>query len=432
MQIDNSTSHDLMPMPVEPQKELLDSLSINIINLMFDEPFWAHILRNINIVKTTDIPTAAVSTEDNYIKLYWNPNFVSSLTKKEVKGLLKHEAMHLAFNHTTTRKLNPHIVFNWAADLAINSLIPIEELPKCGLIPGRPLQKPTDEQWETMSQSEKERFERLSSFVNELPAFKSTEWYFHEIMSNEQTKQDIQSNNERFIVELDSHDNWADSSGDESKDVNREIIEKKIKNIISEAVKSADRDNNWGTVSRDIRKQIRASLETKVNWASVLKYFCGSKQKSITRSSWNRINTKYAGAMPGKKKKHTASIVVYIDQSGSVDDESLELIFAELAKLSHKVKFTTFHFDTSVDLKSETVWTKSKNVSANRTKFGGTCFDAPTKHVNQNKKKYDGCIIITDGEAAKPSTSFVRRLWLLIPNKKLMFTPNAKDVVVQM
>jgi predicted metal-dependent peptidase len=432
MKIENSTSHNLTPPPsVEPKQNLLDNLSINIISLMFDEPFWAQIIRNLNIIKTEEIPTAAVSTEDNQIKLYWNPKFVSSLNKKEIKGLLKHEAMHLAFSHTTSRKLQPHTVFNWAADLAINSLIPLEELPKCGLIAGKPLEKPSEEQWKDMSLSEQERFNRLSKFIHSLPSHKSTEWYFDKLMSDEQIKNDIQSNNKKFILDLDSHDKWS-NSGEVDKDLSQDIADKKIKNIIAEAVKNADMNNSWGSISSDVRTKIRQSLEKTVNWTTVLKYFCGSKQKSIARSSWSKINTKYAGAAPGKKKKYTSSIAIYIDQSASVTDEALGLIFAELAKLSHKVEFTTFHFDTLVDLESETLWKRGKAVEAIRTKMGGTCFNAPTEHCNQLKKKYDGCIIITDGEATKPKTSFVKRLWLIIPNRKLLFAPDFKDVVVQM
>ena len=42
---------------------------------------------------------------------------------------------------------------------------------------------------------------------------------------------------------------------------------------------------------------------------------------------------------------------------------------------------------------------------------GGTCFDAPTKFVNENHK-FDGHIILTDMEAPKPIPSKVQRMWM--------------------
>ena len=52
---------------------------------------------------------------------------------KQVKGLLKHECYHLVFEHTTQRKHEPHIIWNYGTDCAINSVIPEDELPECGL-----------------------------------------------------------------------------------------------------------------------------------------------------------------------------------------------------------------------------------------------------------------------------------------------------------
>ena len=41
---------------------------------------------------------------------------------------------------------------------------------------------------------------------------------------------------------------------------------------------------------------------------------------------------------------------------------------------------------------------------------GGTCFDAPTKYVNQ--RRFDGHIIITDMLAPAPVRSNCQRMWI--------------------
>ena len=134
----------------------------------------------------------------------------------------------------------------------------------------------------------------------------------------------------------------------------------------------------------------------------------------------------------GTKRGYTSSIAVYIDQSGSVGNAELELAFAELRNLSRRTEFTTFHFDTEVDLSSETLWRKSKTPEATRTRCGGTDFEPVTKHANANSHRFDGYIIITDGEAAKPSVSRLKRGWLLVPGTKLLFDAGNRDFVMKM
>ena len=73
--------------------------------------------------------------DDFKFLLFWNPSFLATLTVKEIFGLLKHECYHLVFEHTTTRRMTPHIIHNYATDLAINSHLQ-GELPEMACMPG--------------------------------------------------------------------------------------------------------------------------------------------------------------------------------------------------------------------------------------------------------------------------------------------------------
>ena len=131
----NSTSNDIIKIKRAATKEELESfkLSKHLLNLLMEEPFYSRILRSLNKVETKVIPTAGVLCQDDELTLWWNRNFLSSLKPKKVIGLLKHECLHLVFKHTTERKKEPHMLWNYAADLAINSIIPAEELPESQL-----------------------------------------------------------------------------------------------------------------------------------------------------------------------------------------------------------------------------------------------------------------------------------------------------------
>lgn len=408
-----STSHDLnaaVPSDVPP----LDSLSAHIVRLYFDEPFWSHVIRAVDMHPDPTCPTAGVWTDGSGPRMVWNPKWMGSLTDKQVKGLLKHEAMHLVLSHTTSRRYEPHVIHNWAADLAINSDIPRDELPEGGLIPGVPFKRLTPDEEAKMGSEAVKRHAMLSGFIAALPKGESTEWYYARLMENPDVSEAVQQQGESGY---DVHEGWAEGLTDEERELAKAAVEKAVR----EAVKEADRTGRWGSVPAELRAEIRASLERVVDWASVLRRFCGMSRRADRRSSWTRINKRYPGAAPGSKRSYTASVAVYIDQSGSVSDDDLQRAFGELEALADRVQFTSFHFDCTVDEKSRAEWRRGSKPPALRTRSGGTDFSAPIKHANARKAEFDGVIIITDGEAAKPPRSELPCCWLLVPGSKLNF-----------
>ena len=143
----------------------------------------------------------------------------------------------------------------------------------------------------------------------------------------------------------------------------------------------------------------------------MLRYFVKQSQKANKRSTVRKINKRYPYQHPGKKATRTAKIAIAIDQSGSVSDDMLSAFFAELNSLAKIAEFTVIPFDTRVDPDKNFVWKKGMNRKRERTMYGGTCFNAPTKFVNE-KGGFDGLIVCTDMEAPKPVRCKVQRLWI--------------------
>ena len=156
-----------------------------LLKFLIEEPFFATIIRGMQKNRTFDLDTAGVSYEDGSMKLFWNPKFMGSLSYKKRSGLLKHECYHLIFKHVTTRKQKPHMEWNIATDLAINSIIPIGELPECGLIAGKKNKLKANEGIE-LSKERQELIEKFSNFIASLPSNRSSEWYMNEIQNNKE------------------------------------------------------------------------------------------------------------------------------------------------------------------------------------------------------------------------------------------------------
>jgi|LWDU01.1.fsa_nt_gi predicted metal-dependent peptidase len=443
-----NTSNDLPVGITATDSEIAGfDLGPHLVNLMWDEPFFAAMLRDITKVETTDIPTAGVLARDGDIKMWWNRSFVAGLGAKRVKGLLKHEVYHLVFEHTTTRKNTPHLIHNYATDLAINSIIPEDELPEGGLIPGKALTL-SPEARDKMSPEAIARFERISAKIESLPPMMSSEWYFGELMSDDQFREDMEPQGgqggqggepggeggegepkDGVPGTLDDHAGWDEGGMSEAE---KELVKGKVKQALKEAVAKCDSSGKWGSVGAEMRGTLRAMCSNEVDWRKVLRNFCGMSQRANKSRTMKRINRKYPYIHSGRKIGHSANVAVYVDQSGSVDDDALALLYAELNQLARKVTFTFLPFDSSVDTDNEFVWKRGSKAILTRYRCGGTNFHAVAEHAEKNRHRFDGYIVMTDGEAGDPGPSRMRRAWVIVPGRKLLFDAHRGDTLVQM
>lgn len=416
----------------EVSQEAIDNFNIDpyLVQFLLHEPFFSSILRRISKAKTDQIPTAGVSVNDGSFTLYWNPEFLAGLPKKHIVGLLKHECYHLIFNHCTTRRQEPHMLWNIATDLAINSLIDFALLPEGGLVPGH---RPKMGENNSASSEAQQKFAtRLADMIADFPPRRASEYYMKALMEDpelQESYEQMEAESTVYEVGFDDHGDWGKGLSDEEK----QRMEGKLKDMVSKAVKEADSKNSWGTVSQEVREQLRKLYNDSVNWKKVLLNFVGRRQRANKSNTHRRINRKYPYIHPGKQKSYTSNLAVYIDQSGSVNNDVLNMFFGTLEKLAKSVTFTIYTFDTSVDEKSETVWKKGKrNVKPFRTRSGGTCFECVEQHYRKNDGRFDGYIVLTDGAAAKPSSTTGQRCWVLEPGTRLAFQPDKKDTIVSM
>ena len=96
-----------------------DSLLLAVTNLNKVSPYYASVLQTISRVATSAIPTMGV-TED---RMYYNPAFVSSLSKAEITFVLIHEMLHIILQHTIRRGNRNAELWNIATDLYVNEMI---------------------------------------------------------------------------------------------------------------------------------------------------------------------------------------------------------------------------------------------------------------------------------------------------------------------
>ena len=412
----------------------------HLIAFLQESPFYAEISRHIRKTPTTTLPTAAVAwnKESDELTLYWNPQWFSELSNLEVKGVLLHEFNHLVFGHLYGRRKEPNRVWNIATDLAINSLIVTSSsgrraddksdarpLPKMALLPGERLHVEPD-MWDKMSPEAREAHEKYSTLIASFPPLMPSEWYFDRLMDAIKKDPSMDMGDTYEICPMDDHNGW-----DGVPDDMREYLEGKVKSLVEKAVKHADSTpGGWGNMPQELQREIRRSVSGVVDWRSVLRQFVGSITRAERSTSIKRINKRYPYIHPGTKRGYTARICVAVDQSGSVDDTQLADFFTELGSLTKRVTVDILPFDCDALDKDLFEWRKGTNPQLKRVRGGGTDFNAPTKLINdpKNRGRWDGFLIMTDGEAPAPESSRVKRGWVLSRGRKLIFESSELQV----
>ena len=357
-------------------------LKLHLHRLLSDEPFFSAISRRVNKSPSRGLPTAGVTVDKDTLqfKMLYNPDFFKDMEENKIKGVLMHEFYHLIFKHVTSRKPEnvPHLVWNIAGDLAINSMIGENNLPEGCCIPGG------------------KQFE-------DYPLGKTAEFYLEMMKDDENFGdgkggfKDLDGQSGSDFGNFDDHSGWEEGEGGSAA---ADIAKEKLKEAMKAAAEESASGRGFGSCEGNAKKLVMDAIKPKVDWKKVLRSFVNTSVRANRKHTVKRINKRFPYIHAGSKVKREAKIAVCIDQSGSVDDGMLVKFYAELNKLCDLVSFDIIPFDSSVGEKHIYTWKKGQKRNWERVMFGGTCFDAPTKYVNENK--YDGMVVLTDMLAPKP------------------------------
>ena len=419
------------------------------------------------------------------VTLFMNPWFLRKCLKEQKLNVVCHEILHLALGHITTDRRGAKEyaqLENIAMDLAINDNLKREHeretetgcktLPEGCVFPGEWLPHPGTGK----EPNEKEKgSSKFAEAIAALPRDKSKEYYFDQLKPTyDELKEENKKNAEKALQDMldkmekeesggdqpqdgdggdgqsegqngepqpgdgevpgtggsqysdidknfapmDSHDFW-DMVPDEKKDE----VKARVNDMVEGATKEANKyAHGWGNMSSEIREEIIRGINNSVDWRKVLRSFAGRMIRMYRSSSIKVIDRRFPWMHPGKKKGYAARILIAIDQSGSVSDNLLELIFAELASLNKRIEIDVVHFDYNHG--EPYTWKRGQPIKFARTHAGGTRFDAVTELVTdvKNRGRWEGVFIATDGEAPAPGPIGIKRAWMLEEGDNLIFS----------
>lgn len=426
------------------QTEEFDS---HFLKFYLENPFMGPLCLGVKKLADESVATAYMSaamTEDGNdfeFVLGFNPNWLRAMPQNQILGVLKHEMYHLLFQHVTSRGVfdsDYAMLWNVATDLCINSLIGEKNLPSGLLIPGKRPMMP-DKNGKMVDAGPA----YICDFIEKAPPGQASDFYFEGLKkvindnpSDNKGEGEGSGGGGRGILgeisTMDDHDRWGDLPPEIE-----EIMKEKVRDALEEAIRRADNDpqkNMWGDMPIAIQEHLRKMISREIDWRSIVRQFVG-RCRSIERiGTVRRINKRAPYIFPGSKRKTRAKFRCFIDQSGSMSDLDITMLFAELEGLANETEIEVFHFDTEVDLDSRTVWKKGRPYPPHRTRCGGTDFGCVQNFLNSpgERGKTDGVFILTDGYAPVMGQVFGCRVMWVITESGTLEATRPGDLAVKM
>lgn len=458
-QDDQTTTQDQAVNPQQTQADVIPDVDISgaqaaleeaMMELIYEEPFYANLTLNMRRTFTTKFPTLAVNVTDE-VNLWINPYFFMNLTIPERVDVLKHECLHVINNHFVRfRDLEPQIYenpenrtmadrlidmqlaseLNKGADYAINEFLP--KLPREVNLFDKDgkayVHQPTLQNGQPNPDAGKLVKARLL-FVNDLkkqhPQTLNQQnlEYYYEILKKEQQDQQGgkgkpqqgqgqgQPQPGNGGMTLDDHSAWHESDATEDQ------ITEKVKDIVNKAVEQTG-DKAMGSVPGGIMQAIQALNHVPKDWRQDIQRFVARSAEIVIENTRKKRNRRYGIVYPGQKIFPKLTIACALDTSGSVDDECLAQFGAELIRLTNMdIKIKIIECDTQVNAVYDFDPKKPLKVHGR----GGTRFQPVFERIEKDKMEIDGLIYFTDGECYGEN---IKRpnypvLWALTPPYRL-------------
>jgi predicted metal-dependent peptidase len=338
--------------------------------LMIKESFYGMFLSMLNKSLSRDTPTAGVSKCNINYSLEINPDFWDTLDSDNKKiGLLKHELLHICFNHLLERdEYDNHHLYNIAADVEINQYITPEYYPTDTIL------LPTT-------------FPELN-----LPLKAGTKEYYNLLKKayQDETSDTLKGLMSQCEAEGDFHKSWSifDELSEADKKLIKSQAEYQIKNI-TESLKGK------GNIPAELKSYINSLFEAKppsYDWKSYFRRFASSSNKTFTKKTRKKPNKRF-DENPALKIKFKKKVLIGIDTSGSVSNKDIAELFNEIYHMYKTgISITVAEGDANIHKIYEYKGKTPEYVCGR----GGTDMNVFIEYFNKHKQ-YNSLIILTDG-----------------------------------
>ncbi|NFN94009.1 hypothetical protein FDB28_07840 [Clostridium botulinum] len=372
--------------------ELVEQVILDLLESedSFFGQFMLRVKRQIRIDLKSPIATIP---KRNGFNMYFNPILFLQCEKKEMSALFKHEIYHIMYSHfSRERKMKERLskeAINTALDISINQYI--KNLPP----------------W-----SKKINSINIEYNLN-LKEDRSVEEYAEEIYKSiklriKEPKIDKEESLDEINLE-NAHDIW------EEIDVSQEDIESLTKKTAISIY-----DENMPSDIEDIILSYREKAE--ISWQRILKNILPAI-KSGYKKTTTRRNRRQPNRLDlrGRLPKNESELIVAIDISASMSDDTLHKILVEILEISKTINNTITIIECDDTIKRVYKLRSEKDIKKRYENNGATAFTPVFKYILENNLRNSILIYFTDGVGEKEldiKPLNKRIIWVLIGSEE--------------
>lgn len=186
---------------------------------------------------------------------------------------------------------------------------------------------------------------------------------------------------------------------------------------VNHEIETAQRCNQWGSLSGDLKALIESTLVSKQNFRAILSQFRASILSAKRHLTRMRPNRRYGFDAMGSQYAYSTCLLVAVDVSGSVPDEDIQRFLAVINRFFKQgiERIEVIEFDSHITT-PEPLLLKQATRSIRVTGRGGTNFQPAIDYYYQHEQ-YDGLVFLTDGYAPTPKVPDDKRhkpiAWIL-------------------
>ena len=326
----------------------LDKAKAQLLN---KSPFFATLLLGTPLIADASIPTAATDGR----KIYYNAEFIDSLSLDVVQFVLAHELGHMMHEHATRVAHRDRRLYNIAGDYVINLLLADDGFTV----------------WDQALLDEKYRNMHTEQVYN--------------LLQKEPPKGGEGGGlGEDLMQPADGSDHASQIASD-------------MRQRVAQAANVA---RMAGKMSAGIARLVDEVLNPQVRWQDVLRDYMTRSSKDD--ESWAHRNRRFNSVyLPARYSECMGEITLIIDTSGSIGDAELNQVAAEIQAIADHVRperVRVVWADTKVA--GEQVFEQGEELKLAPQGGGGTDMRVPLEYVTQHDP--DIVVLLTDGYTPWP------------------------------
>ncbi|AVO43483.1 DUF2201 family putative metallopeptidase [Simplicispira suum] len=343
--------------------------------LVLDQPFFGVLSLKLELVEDKS-NTKTLKTDGK--RLWFNPEYVATLSKHELKGVIAHEVLHCGNGHTWRREHRDPKGWNEAADLAINPIVLDAGmvLPK-GALDGTPYKGKSPEEIYAIRQKERQ-----------------SQPQEQQQNSNSQGNGQGNPGSNSSGGQDDAQDNGCGEVVDSDESDTHELKADWSASVL-QAAKQAQAMGNLPAGMARLLNEIKNPPQ---DWRAILRRFI--QENATDDYSWKTPNARYLSLglyMPSLRSESMPPMVVAVDTSGSVSDLMVSQFTNEINAIVDEVQPQAVHvIYCDAKIQGVDVFEKGEPITIVPKGFGGTDFRPVFKWIEEQDLTPSCLVYLTD------------------------------------